>query len=60
MGLILDVAKFKYDSYWCSIDSLYESLKPLDSVTAQSRGYLMNSHHNILGRTQSNEKDRDL
>ena len=42
MALILDVAKFKYDSYWCSLSTLYESLKSLDSVTNQSRGYLLN------------------
>ena len=23
MALILDVAKFKYDSYWCSVDTLF-------------------------------------
>lgn len=41
-ALILDVAKFKYDSYWCSVPSLYEALKPIDSASNQSRGFLLN------------------
>lgn len=42
LALILDVAKFKYDSYWCSVPQLYEALKPLDTVSNQSRGFLIN------------------
>lgn len=41
--LILDVAKFKYDSYWCSIGMVYESLKPLDNTSQISRGFIINS-----------------
>lgn len=41
MALILDVAKFKYDSYWCSIEQIYEALKPLDQTSQQSRGFLI-------------------
>lgn len=37
--LILDVARFKYPSYWVSVESLYESLRPVDPVTKQPRGY---------------------
>lgn len=40
--LILDVAKFKYDSYWCKLESLYESMKPLDTTSQLSRGFLIN------------------
>lgn len=42
MVLILDVAKFKYDSYWCSLPVLYEALKPHDVVSKLSRGFLIN------------------
>jgi glutathione gamma-glutamylcysteinyltransferase len=41
LALILDVAKFKYDSYWCSVLELYEALKPLDVVSSISRGFLI-------------------
>ncbi|KAF8460252.1 Phytochelatin synthase-domain-containing protein [Kalaharituber pfeilii] len=37
--LILDVARFKYPSYWVSLKALYESLRPVDPVTKQPRGY---------------------
>lgn len=42
MVLILDVAKFKYDPYWCSLSLMYESLKPMDNVSNQSRGFIVN------------------
>lgn len=42
MALVLDVAKFKYDSYWCAITDIYEALIPLDQASNQSRGYLIN------------------
>ena len=42
MALVLDVAKFKYDSYWCKLDHLYSALKPLDLISGQSRGYIIN------------------
>ncbi|KAF8454562.1 Phytochelatin synthase, partial [Terfezia claveryi] len=37
--LILDVARFKYPSYWVSLEALYESLRPVDPMTKQPRGY---------------------
>ncbi|KAF8420088.1 Phytochelatin synthase-domain-containing protein [Tirmania nivea] len=37
--LILDVARFKYPSYWVSLEMLYESLRPVDPITKQPRGY---------------------
>ncbi|KAI5791644.1 Phytochelatin synthase-domain-containing protein [Peziza echinospora] len=37
--LILDVARFKYPSYWVSLRALYESLIPVDPATKQPRGY---------------------
>ena len=39
MVLIMDVARFKYPSYWVSFDTLWESLHPLDEMTQKSRGY---------------------
>ena len=47
MALVLDVAKFKYDSYWCSMSTLYEAFLPLDSASNQSRGFIMNSRRPI-------------
>lgn len=42
LALILDVAKFKYDSYWCPVEQIYEALKPQDKISQQSRGFLIN------------------
>ncbi|TGZ83963.1 Phytochelatin-domain-containing protein [Ascodesmis nigricans] len=39
MVLILDVARFKYPSYWVPIRLLFESLIPIDTITGQPRGY---------------------
>lgn len=47
MALILDVAKFKYDSYWCTVNDIYEALIPLDTTSNQSRGYLINKKNYI-------------
>ncbi|KAK9716772.1 hypothetical protein K7432_006686 [Basidiobolus ranarum] len=41
LALILDVARFKYPCYYVPIDMLYESLKPIDKTTGQSRGYFL-------------------
>jgi glutathione gamma-glutamylcysteinyltransferase len=49
MALILDVAKFKYDSYWCHLPNLYEALKPLDGVSQISRGFVINKKKIDLG-----------
>ncbi|KAI5786713.1 Phytochelatin synthase-domain-containing protein [Pyronema domesticum] len=39
MVLILDVARFKYPSYWVPISTLYSALLPPDAVSNQPRGY---------------------
>lgn len=39
--LLLDVARFKYPSYWTSIEDAYEAMLPLDKVTQLPRGYTM-------------------
>ncbi|KAK9712218.1 hypothetical protein K7432_007285 [Basidiobolus ranarum] len=41
LALVLDVARFKYPCYYVPIDMLYESLKPIDKTTGQSRGYFL-------------------
>ncbi|KAJ1546782.1 hypothetical protein HK096_004727 [Nowakowskiella sp. JEL0078] len=37
MVLILDVARFKYPSYWVSVDLLWESLHPVDKTSNKPR-----------------------
>ncbi|EEB09317.1 phytochelatin synthetase [Schizosaccharomyces japonicus yFS275] len=39
--LILDVARFKYPSYWVDSKLLYESLLPLDKTSGKPRGYVI-------------------
>ncbi|ORY78892.1 Phytochelatin synthase-domain-containing protein [Leucosporidium creatinivorum] len=41
MVLILDVARFKYPSYWISVDLAWDSMLPLDKATGQPRGYCL-------------------
>lgn len=42
--LILDTARYKYPSYWCPIETLYESMKPVDKETGLPRGYFVLSY----------------
>lgn len=37
----MDVARFKYPPYWCSLELLYKSLERLDSVTKRPRGFAL-------------------
>ncbi|KAJ3408225.1 hypothetical protein HDU80_006425 [Chytriomyces hyalinus] len=39
--LVMDVARFKYPSYFVHVDVLYDAMKPIDGVTGKSRGYFM-------------------
>ncbi|GAA6010614.1 hypothetical protein JCM11491_002994 [Sporobolomyces phaffii] len=39
--LVLDVARFKYPSYWIPVQLAYESMRPIDDATGQPRGYVM-------------------
>lgn len=41
MVLVLDTARFKYPSYFVSVERLYESLFPIDVATGLSRGYFL-------------------
>lgn len=47
MALVLDTARFKYPSYWCSAKVLYESLMPIDKETGLSRGYFILSYDDL-------------
>lgn len=44
MVLVLDTARYKYPSYWCPIDVLLESMKPIDKETGRPRGYFLLSY----------------
>ncbi|EPY52818.1 phytochelatin synthetase [Schizosaccharomyces cryophilus OY26] len=39
--LILDVARFKYPSYWVDLEMMYKSMFPLDATNHQPRGYVI-------------------
>jgi glutathione gamma-glutamylcysteinyltransferase len=39
--LILDTARFKYGAHWIALPLLYEALRPVDSATGETRGYVM-------------------
>ncbi|CAO3694365.1 unnamed protein product [Rhizopus stolonifer] len=43
--LVLDTARYKYPSYWCSIDTLFESMNPIDKETGRPRGYFVLSYN---------------
>ncbi|PHZ14989.1 Phytochelatin-domain-containing protein, partial [Rhizopus microsporus ATCC 52813] len=45
MVLVLDTARYKYPSYWCSIETLFESMKPIDKETGRPRGYFILSYN---------------
>ncbi|KAG0151888.1 hypothetical protein CROQUDRAFT_650460 [Cronartium quercuum f. sp. fusiforme G11] len=37
--LVLDVARFKYPSYWVTVEELYEAMRPIDPATGLARGF---------------------
>jgi glutathione gamma-glutamylcysteinyltransferase len=41
MVLIMDVARFKYPSYWVSLSSLYDAMHPIDPESGTPRGYML-------------------
>jgi glutathione gamma-glutamylcysteinyltransferase len=41
LALVLDVARFKYPPHWVSAERLWEAMKPIDSVTGKSRGWIL-------------------
>ncbi|KAJ1850575.1 hypothetical protein LPJ73_003390 [Coemansia sp. RSA 2703] len=40
-ALVLDSARYKYPSWFCDVDKLYDSLQPVDSETDLPRGYFL-------------------
>lgn len=40
-ALVLDTARFKYPSYFCDADLLYDAMGELDAVTGLPRGYFI-------------------
>lgn len=63
-GLVLDVARFKYPSYFVSLRDLYESTKLIDRETGLSRGwYIMRKAEDAeiaeqLGAMAARQEDR--
>ncbi|KAJ2035043.1 hypothetical protein H4S03_004576 [Coemansia sp. S3946] len=41
MALVLDSARYKYPSWFGDVDTLYDSLQPVDSETGLPRGYFL-------------------
>ncbi|KAJ1902312.1 hypothetical protein LPJ66_000072 [Kickxella alabastrina] len=40
-ALVLDSARYKYPSWFCDVDKLYDSLQPVDEDTNLPRGYFL-------------------
>lgn len=40
MALVLDVARFKYPSYWVSLERLWKAMEPVDPDTNLPRGFI--------------------
>ncbi|KAL1922353.1 uncharacterized protein VTP21DRAFT_9892 [Calcarisporiella thermophila] len=47
MTLILDVARFKYKSFFSDAELLYEAMRPVDKETGRPRGYFLLSHGKV-------------
>ncbi len=41
LALVLDVARFKYPPHWVPVPLLWEAMKPHDTATGRSRGWVM-------------------
>jgi glutathione gamma-glutamylcysteinyltransferase len=41
MILVLDVARFKYGSYWIALEAMWKAINTIDPTTGQIRGYCM-------------------
>lgn len=48
--LVLDVARFKYPSYWVRLEDLYQSMTPLDPASRRPRGYTILSYSPSLAK----------
>ncbi|EFP77364.1 uncharacterized protein PGTG_03320 [Puccinia graminis f. sp. tritici CRL 75-36-700-3] len=49
--LVLEVARFKYPSYWVGLEDLYKSMIPIDPVSQRPRGYTILSHSPSVEKT---------
>ncbi|KAA1088375.1 hypothetical protein PGT21_004160 [Puccinia graminis f. sp. tritici] len=49
--LVLDVARFKYPSYWVGLEDLYKSMIPVDPASQRPRGYTILSYSPFLEKT---------
>jgi glutathione gamma-glutamylcysteinyltransferase len=64
--LLLDVARFKYAPYWVSVEDLYHSMVPIDSVTEKSRGWFLleppakQKNHSSTGLTKEDRRPAEL
>ena len=56
--LLLDVARFKYAPYWVSVQDLYNSMLPLDSVTKKPRGWFLLYPPKNSSRASLSREDR--
>jgi hypothetical protein len=57
-GLLLESARFKYNSRWFKINDIYNSLLPKDSFTNKSRGFLLINKNNINIDPLLNDKNK--
>ncbi|PLW17373.1 hypothetical protein PCANC_14083 [Puccinia coronata f. sp. avenae] len=49
--LVLDVARFKYPSYWVGLEDLYKSMIPVDPASERPRGYTILSYSPFLEKS---------
>jgi len=49
--LVLDVARFKYPSYWVGLEDLYKSMIPVDPASQRPRGYTILSYSPFLEKS---------
>jgi glutathione gamma-glutamylcysteinyltransferase len=52
--LILDTARFKYGAHWVPLNLLFEAMRPIDSDTGRSRGFVLLSFPGNDGEDHSN------
>ncbi|KAJ3165797.1 hypothetical protein HK101_000167, partial [Irineochytrium annulatum] len=50
-ALVLDVARFKYPSYFVEVEKLWEAMRPVDKETGMPRGYFLLRKQEREGRS---------
>ena len=58
--LILDTARFKYGCHWVVVKQLYDALKPIDSDSGRSRGYMVLTKNQRRPLSEDDEKPQIL